>query len=169
MERGTKIFKRMLGVVLAIVMCMTLTTVQTPTEVQAASGLSSYKRVSFYKSQKIGNTVYSMKYNDRYNRYTIYMRRNGKNTGTCQRLLGVEVFVNKWKGYLLYKWKLLFLWFIWKEITKIFESNSIRSVPESPEHCFINQDLRDLWHRLPVMELIFILVFAHSMVVHIII
>ena len=29
MERGTKIFKRMLGVVLAIVMCMTLTTVQT--------------------------------------------------------------------------------------------------------------------------------------------
>ena len=36
MERGTKIFKRMLGVVLAIVMCMTLTTVQTPTEVQAA-------------------------------------------------------------------------------------------------------------------------------------
>lgn len=71
MERGTKIFKRMLGVVLAIVMCMTLTTVQTPTEVQAASGLSSYKRVSFYKSQKIGNTVYSMKYNDRYNRYTI--------------------------------------------------------------------------------------------------
>ena len=56
-----------------------------------------------------------------------------------------------------------------EEITKIFESNSIRSVPESPEHCFINQDLRDLWHRLPVMELIFILVFAHSMVVHIII
>lgn len=33
-----------------------------------------------------------------------------------------------------------------EEITKIFESNSIRSVPESPEHCFINQDLRDLWH-----------------------
>ena len=47
-----------------------------------------------------------------------------------------------------------------EEITKIFESNSIRSVPESPEHCFINQDLRDLWHRLPVMELIFILVFV---------
>ena len=116
MERGTKIFKRMLGVVLAIVMCMTLTTVQTPTEVQAASGLSSYKRVSFYKSQKIGNTVYSMKYNDRYNRYTIYMRRNGK-TRTCQRLLGWKLCY-KWKGYLLYKWKLLFLWFIWRKLQK---------------------------------------------------
>ena len=53
MERGTKIFKRMLGVVLAIVMCMTLTTVQTPTEVQAASGLSSYKRVSFISLRKL--------------------------------------------------------------------------------------------------------------------
>ena len=29
MERGTKIFKRMLGVVLAIVMCMTLTSTDT--------------------------------------------------------------------------------------------------------------------------------------------
>ena len=159
MERGTKIFKRMLGVVLAIVMCMTLTTVQTPTEVQAASGLSSYKRVSFYKSQKIGNTVYSMKYNDRYNRYTIYMRRNGKTQALVRDCSGGS-FVTNGKVILMVHLE---------EITKIFELNSIRSVPESPEHCFINQDLRDLWHRLPVMELIFILVFAHSMVVHIII
>ena len=157
----------MLGVVLAIVMCMTLTTVQTPTEVQAASGLSSYKRVSFYKSQKIGNTVYSMKYNDRYNRYTIYMRRNGKHrhlseTARVEALLQMErLFTIQVETFIL----MVHL----EEITKIFESNSIRSVPESPEHCFINQDLRDLWHRLPVMELIFILVFAHSMVVHIII
>lgn len=94
MERGTKIFKRMLGVVLAIVMCMTLTTVQTPTEVQAASGLSSYKRVSFYKSQKIGNTVYSMKYNDRYNRYTIYMRRNGKTQALVRDCSGGSFVTN---------------------------------------------------------------------------
>ena len=167
MERGTKIFKRMLGVVLAIVMCMTLTTVQTPTEVQAASGLSSYKRVSFYKSQKIGNTVYSMKYNDRYNRYTMYMRRNGKTQALVRDCSGGSFVTN---GKVIYYTSgNFFLMVHLEEITKIFESNSIRSVPESPEHCFINQDLRDLWHRLPVMELIFILVFAHSMVVHIII
>lgn len=117
MERGTKIFKRMLGVVLAIVMCMTLTTVQTPTEVQAASGLSSYKRVSFYKSQKIGNTVYSMKYNDRYNRYTIYMRRNGKTQALVRDCSGGS-FVTNGKVIYYTSGNLLFLWFIWRKLQK---------------------------------------------------
>ena len=43
-----------------------------------------------------------------------------------------------------------------EEITKIFESNSIRSVPESPEHCFYKSGpARSSGIRLPVMELIF--------------
>ena len=56
-----------------------------------------------------------------------------------------------------------------EEITKIFKLDNIRFALESPQHCFINQDLRDLWHRLLATELIFILGFVHSMVVHIVI
>ena len=94
MKRGTEIFRRIAGIILAIMLCMTLTAVQTPTEVQAASGLSSYKKVSSYKSQKIGNTVYSMKYNSRSNHFTIYMRRNGKTRALVSDCVGGSFVTN---------------------------------------------------------------------------
>ena len=94
MERGAEVFRRVIGVVLAIVLCMTLAAVEKPMEVQAASGLGAYKQVSFYKAQRIGNTVYSMKYNDRYRNYTIYMRRNGKTKALVRDCSGGSFVTN---------------------------------------------------------------------------
>ena len=94
MTKKQSILKRAFGMILAFVLCMTMAAVKTPTEVQAASGLSSYKRVSFYKSQKIGNTTYSMKYNDRYKRYIIYMRRNGKIQAVIKDCSGASFVTN---------------------------------------------------------------------------
>lgn len=46
--------------------------------VQAAEGLNLYKRVPFYNSQKVGGSIYSLKYNDSTKRYNIYVEKNGK-------------------------------------------------------------------------------------------
>lgn len=94
MTKKTTIFKRALGIILAFALCMTVAAVEPPTEVQAASGLSSYKRVVERKSQKIGNTIYSMKYNNKTNRYAIYMRRNGKTQAIARDCSGASFVTN---------------------------------------------------------------------------
>ena len=48
--------------------------------VQAAEGLNLYKRVPFYNSQKVGGSIYSLKYNDSTKRYNIYIEKNSKNS-----------------------------------------------------------------------------------------
>ena len=36
------------------------------------------RKITFYKSGKVNGTIYSMKYNDRTNRYIVYASKNGK-------------------------------------------------------------------------------------------
>lgn len=65
--------------VLLMAFVMTFTVAETTENVQAASsGLSAYKKISFYKSDKVNGTTYSMKYNSRTNRYIVYATKNGK-------------------------------------------------------------------------------------------
>ena len=65
--------------VLLLAFSMLFTAVGTTENVQAASnGLSAYKKITFYKSGKVNGTIYSMKYNDRTNRYIVYASKNGK-------------------------------------------------------------------------------------------
>ena len=65
--------------VLLLAFSMLFTAVETTENVQAASnGLSAYKKITFYKSGKVNGTIYSMKYNDRTNRYIVYASKNGK-------------------------------------------------------------------------------------------
>lgn len=65
--------------VLLMAFVMTFTVAETTENVQAASsGLSAYKKISFYKSDKVKGTTYSMKYNSRTNRYIVYATKNGK-------------------------------------------------------------------------------------------
>lgn len=50
---------------LMLVFSMLFTTAGFIQNVQAAEGLSSYKKVTFYKANKVGSTTYLMKYNDK--------------------------------------------------------------------------------------------------------
>lgn len=66
--------------VLFVVLCSIFVTENhRTTSVQAASdGLNSYKKITTYQSQKIGKTIYSVKYNDSTRKFTIYAKTNGK-------------------------------------------------------------------------------------------
>ena len=66
---------RFLLVLSALCMAVNLGSVRN---VQAAEGLNLYKRVPFYNSQKVGGSIYSLKYNDSAKRYNIYVEKNGK-------------------------------------------------------------------------------------------
>ena len=72
---------RLLAMCMALLLAfsMLFSAVGTTENVQAASnGLNAYKKITFYKSGKVNGTTYSMKYNDRTNRYIVYASKNGK-------------------------------------------------------------------------------------------
>lgn len=72
--------KKIFSFILSLLLCTTILLQKNPTAVQASTQtLSSYKKVSENKSQRIGNTTYFMKYNDKIKRYTVYAKRNSKN------------------------------------------------------------------------------------------
>lgn len=65
--------------VLVLMLGVIFYTADAPKEVQAATkGLSAYKRITTYRSQKIGSTTYTMKYNDKTRTSTVYAKKNGK-------------------------------------------------------------------------------------------
>ena len=74
---------RFLLVLSALCMAVNLGSVRN---VQAAEGLNLYKRVPFYNSQKVGGSIYSLKYNDSAKRYNIYVEKNGKKKCSCEKL-----------------------------------------------------------------------------------
>lgn len=63
---------RFLLVLSALCMAVNLGSVRN---VQALEGLNLYKRVPFYNSQKVGGSIYSLKYNDSAKRYNIYVEK----------------------------------------------------------------------------------------------
>lgn len=82
---------RFLLVLSALCMAVNLGSVRN---VQAAEGLNLYKRVPFYNSQKVGGSIYSLKYNDNTKRYNIYVEKNGKKSVLAKNCISGTIVTN---------------------------------------------------------------------------
>ncbi len=88
--------------VLLLVFSILFTTAETAENVQATSnGLSAYKKITFFKSGKVNGTTYSMKYNDRTNRYIVYAAKNGKKKAILNSCSSGSIVINE--KYLYYE------------------------------------------------------------------
>lgn len=79
---------------LMLVFSMLFTTAGFIQNVQAVEGLSSYKKVTFYKANKVGSTTYLMKYNDKTKRYSICAQKNGRNRVLVSNCISGTVVTN---------------------------------------------------------------------------